>query len=109
MAVPWVLDQLETYAEYVIAQRTLPEQGYLRFFRRKAFFDPGFCALKVTLYVTLDGLEMRHEGHRLGLWRDYHACRQLWGRYRYNQLPDAFFFESYEEQICPRNTVAYRQ
>jgi hypothetical protein len=107
MAVPWVLEQLETYAEYVIAQRTLPEPGYLRFFNRKAYFDPGFRGLEVTLCVTLDGLEMRHEGHRLALWRDYHACRQLWGRYRYSELPDAFLFESYEEEICPRNTVAY--
>jgi len=98
---------LETYAEYVVAQRTLPEQGHLRFFRRKAYFDPGFCGLEVTLCATLDGLEMRHEGHRLGLWRNYHACRQLWGRYRYHELPDAFFFESSEEEICPRNTIAY--
>jgi hypothetical protein len=98
MALPWILERLEDYATCAVAQQGLPARGYLRLLGRKAYFDTRFSGLEVTLYETLNGLEMRHEGQPLALLRDYQAWRQMAFRYRYDEaLPEALFFMSYGE------------
>lgn len=94
---------------YPMMQRTLPKQSCFGWFQRKVYFDPSWSGLEVTLWATLEGLEMRHQETRLGLWRDYHVYRQMWGRCEFDQLPEAFYFEPYQEQSCARNAVAYSQ
>ena len=100
MALPWVLEQLEEYAAYpvdrhvLLDRHVLPQRGYLRLLGRKAYFDPRFNGREVTLYETVDGLEMRHDNQPLALLRDYQAWRQMRYRYRFDEkLPEAFFFE----------------
>lgn len=103
MALPWILERLEDYATYAVGQQVLPARGYLRLLGRNAYFDTRFSGLEVTLYETLNGLEMRHEDQPLALLRDYQAWRQMAYRYRYDEaLPEALFFTSYGE---PRGVV----
>jgi hypothetical protein len=71
----------------------LPAQGYLWLFGRKASFDPALSRREVTLYETLEGLEIRHEGQRLALLRDYQTWRQQYYRYERHTLPVSFAFE----------------
>lgn len=72
----------------------------------RAYFDASWCGLNVTLWETLEGLEIRHHDGVLGLWRDYHTYRRLWKRFVYHQLPDACIFEPCGTEICARNAVA---
>ena len=109
MALPWVLDHLEHYAEVARERRVLPAQGALRLLGRKAAFDPALSGLEVTLYETLEGLEIRYEGQRLALLRDYQNWRQCYFRYARHTLPASFAFEPSGQASCPRNAVAYRQ
>jgi transposase InsO family protein len=102
MALPRVLDQLEDYATIRVGSRVLPHRGYVRLLTRKAYFDPSLCGLEVTLYETVEGLEMRYEDQPVAVLRDYQSFRQLLNRHRFDEeLPDAFFFESYSESTIP--------
>jgi transposase InsO family protein len=95
MALPWVLDRLEEYAAVFVGSQRLSKRGYLRILARNAVFDPNWCGLEVSLYETLEGLEMRREGQPVALLRDYQSWRQMAYRCRFDEkLPETFFFES---------------
>jgi hypothetical protein len=109
MALPWILEHLEHYAEVARERRVLPARGSLRLLGRQAAFDPALCGLEVTLYETLEGLEIRYEGQRLALLRNYQNWRQCYYRYARHLLPARFAFEPSGPASCPRNAVAYQQ
>ena len=46
MALPWVLDCLESYASYEVGRKVIPPTGNIRLFGRDAYLD-----------VTLSGVE----------------------------------------------------
>jgi transposase InsO family protein len=109
MALPWVLEQLERYAQYEMARKVVSPRGCIRLLGRAAFIDTALAGVEVTLHETLEGVEVRMDGHCGYILRDYAALRQLHGSYLRRQLPTTLTFEPYAGGNCPRNAVAYRQ
>ena len=62
MALPWVLDRLESYASYEVGRKVIPPTGNIRLFGRDAYLDVTLGGIEVTFCETLEGLEARVEG-----------------------------------------------
>ena len=105
MALPWVLDQLESYACYEVRCKVIPATGCLRLFGRNAFLGAVLANVEVTFWESLTGLEARVNGQCVVVLREYRTFKQM-AVYRWKQLPPVLSFEPYEQAIGPRIAVA---
>jgi transposase InsO family protein len=105
MALPWVLDRLESYACYEVGRKVIPATGNLRLFGRDAYLDAALGGAEVTFFESLEGLEARLNGQCVAVLRDYRTFKQM-TCYRGHQLPPALYFEPYAPVIYPRIAVA---
>ena len=105
MALPWVLDRLESYACYEVGRKVIPATGNIRLFGRDAYLDATLGGVEVTFCETLEGLEARVDGQCVTLLRGYRDMRQLTS-WQWSQLPPVLYFETQAKAICPRIAVA---
>jgi hypothetical protein len=105
MALPWVLDRLESYASYEVGCKVIPPTGNIRLFGRNAYLDVTLAGVEVTFCETLAGLEARVEGQCVMLLRGYRDMRQL-SSWQWSQLPPVLFFEPQDKAVRPRIAVA---
>jgi transposase InsO family protein len=106
MAVPWVLDHLESYAVYEVSRRVLPPSGCIRMCNRDVYLDTALAGVEVTFFETLEGLEARVDGQCVGLLRGYRDLRKL-PAWEWSRLPSTLYFEpSNGECGSPRIAVA---
>ena len=94
MALPAVLDRLESYACYEIGNKTIPVTGCIRLFNRDAHLA-AMAGREVTLFESLEGLEARVNGECVVL-KNFRMFQQMALRYRQSELPPAFTFEPYK-------------
>lgn len=100
MALPAVLERLESYACYEIGRKIIPKTGNIRLFGREAFLGPDLANLDITFFESLEGLEARHNDQCLAVLRDYRTFRQMLC-YRRCLLPSSFHFEPREPDLSP--------
>ena len=100
MALPWVLERLETYAHYEVVRKVLPPSGCLRLFGREVYVDKVLGGVGVTFCESLAGLEAWVENRCVGLLRDYRRFRQA-SLYRYHKIPETLSFERYDGVHSP--------
>ena len=93
MALPWVLDRLESYASSEVGRKVIPPTGNIRLFGRDAYLGAAFGGVEVTFCETLEGLEARVEGQCVTLLRGYRDMRQL-SSWQWSQLPPVLYFET---------------
>ena len=105
MALPWVLERLESYACYEVGRKVIPATGCIRLFGREASLGAALANVEVTFWESLEGLEARIDGQCVVVLRDYRTFKQM-AVYEWRQLPPALYFEPYERAICPRIAVA---
>jgi transposase InsO family protein len=106
MALPWVLERLETAARYEMGRKRVPASGALQMFRRQVYLDATLGGQEVTMYETLDGLEIRSADQQGYLLRHY---RTWLNRFTWNGgqlLPADLHFEVCGGESCPRIAVA---
>lgn len=101
MALPAVLERLETYACYAIGPKIIPATSKLRLFGRDAHLDRNLANVEVTLFESLAGLEARLGDQCVAILKDYRSFKQMTTHFR-GELPRALYFEPYEPVICPR-------
>jgi hypothetical protein len=106
MALPAVLERLESYACYEIGSKTISATGTIRLLNRDAYVGKMVANTEVTFFETLEGLEARLNGQRMAVLRDYLTFRQIVTRCQRRELPSAFYFEPCMPVICPRIAVA---
>ena len=106
MALPAMLERLESYACYEVRRRSIPATGWIRLFRRDAYVGKMAANKEVTFFETLDGLEARLNGQCVAVLKDYRTFQQMAFTYRDDELPSIFRFEPYAPVICPRIAVA---
>ncbi|HEX2279188.1 MAG TPA: DDE-type integrase/transposase/recombinase, partial [Candidatus Tectomicrobia bacterium] len=87
-----ILDQLESYAVHKLGRQTVNGDGSLRVLGRSAQLDERACGQEVTLYETLQGLEVKTQEERWYLFPDYQRFRQLSCTAPWN-MPASFAFE----------------
>lgn len=104
MALPSVLENLESYACYEIGPKIIPATGTIRLFNRDAHLD-AMAGREVMLFESLEGLEARFNSQRAVL-KHYRTFQQMDAPWRRDELPPAFYFEPCKPVICPRNAVA---
>jgi len=104
-ALPSVLDNLESHADYTIGRRKISLTGCLRLFHRDAYVDTAMAGLVVELHETLDGLEVWVDGRSYYVLSDY---RMYVHQYKHWRVPVAgtFKFEPVGARYCPRIAVA---
>ena len=102
-----LLDRLESFAYYKIAQRIIPADGSIKMFGRKAYLGEHLAGVEVMLVETLDGLEAQVDGQSVGLLRNYRDMRQL-SNWDWRKLQQALYFEKEKWVACPLNVVAYQ-
>jgi transposase InsO family protein len=100
LALPAVLERLESYACYEIGRKTIPATGSIRLFGRDAYLGT-MAGREVTFFESLEGLEARFNGE-CAVLKDYRTFKQMVMHYRQRELPPAFYFEPYKAVICPR-------
>ena len=105
MALPWVLDRLESYAWYEVGRKGIPATGNIRLFGRDAYLGAAFGGVEVTFCETLEGLEARVAGQSVAILRGYRDMRQL-SSWQWSQLPPVLYFETQAQAVCPRIAVA---
>ena len=105
LALPWVLDRLESYACYEVGRKVIPPTGNIRLFGRDAYLDATLGGVEVTFCETLEGLEARVEGQCVTLLRGYRDMRQL-SSWQWSQLPPVLYFETQAKAVCPQIAVA---
>jgi transposase InsO family protein len=105
MAVPWVLEGLESYACYEVGRKVLPPSGCIRLFNRDAYLDVALGGVEVTFCETLEGLEARVASQCVAILRGYRDMRQL-SSWEWSQLPPVLCFETQAKILCPRIAVA---
>jgi len=101
MALPWVLERLERYAQYKMARKVIPPEGCMRLFGRAAYIDASLAGTEVMIYETLEGLEVQRDGQPIALLRGYRRWRHLYWGHKVSKLPSAFYFEPYNGTNCP--------
>jgi hypothetical protein len=109
MALPWVLDQLESSARYEGGHRRVTEAGCLRLWRRHLDLDTALAGQRVTCYEPLEGFEVCRADQQVYWLRD---DRKWLTDYRHQQgqaIPEDLRFEPHDPVECPRIAVAYRQ
>jgi hypothetical protein len=99
MALPSVLENLESYACYEIGRKTIPATGSIRLFGRDAHIGTMCANVEVTLFESLEGLEARFNGQCLAVLKDYRRFKQMSSSYQQNDLPSSLRFEPL---VCPR-------
>ena len=100
MALPAVLERLESYACYEVGRKTIPATGSIRLFGRNAYLGAMWARVEVTFFESLEGLEARLNGQCVAVLRDYRTFKQM-TCYREHLLPPAFYFEPYKPVSCP--------
>jgi len=105
MALPWVLERLESYACYEVGHQVIPATGTIRLFGRDAYLRPALANVEVTFWESLAGLEARIDGQCVVVLRDYRTFKQM-AVYEWRRLPPVLYFEPYEQAIFPRIAVA---
>jgi hypothetical protein len=95
MAMPWVLERLESYACYEVGRKVLPPSGCIRLFNRDAYLDVALGGVEVTFCETLEGLEARVASQCVAILRGYRDMRQL-SSWEWSQLPPVLYFETQE-------------
>jgi hypothetical protein len=105
MALPWVLDRLESYACYEVRRKVIPATGSIRLFGREAYLSVALANVEVTFWERLQGLEARVDEQCVAALRDYRTFQQM-AVYKWRQLPPVLYFEPYEWANCPRIAVA---
>jgi hypothetical protein len=108
LALPDVLDRLESRACYEVRRKVVSPQGHLPLFSRDAYIGMAWSGHEVALVESLEGLEARIEDRCVAVLKDYWAIRKLasWQR---RKLPPILYFEQNTRVTCPRIAVAYRQ
>jgi hypothetical protein len=96
-----ILDQLESYAAYVVGQQEVSTDGCIRVLGRSAQLDARVSEQVVTIYETLRGLQAKTQGGRWYLFPDYQVFRQLSYTAPWN-MPASFSFERQQGYYCPR-------
>jgi hypothetical protein len=86
-----ILDQLESYAVYELGRQTVNMDGSIRVLGRSAQLDESACGQNVTMYETLQGLEVKTQEGRWYLFPDYQRFRQLSFTAPWN-MPASFSF-----------------
>jgi transposase InsO family protein len=109
MALPWVLDQLESYARYEWGHRRVTEAGCLRLLSRHLDLDTALAGQRVTCYETLEGFEVRSADQQVYLLRDYRKWLTDYRHQHGQAIPEDLRFEPHDPVECPRIAVAYRQ
>jgi hypothetical protein len=99
LALPAVLERLESYACYEIGRKTIPATGSIRLFGRDAYLGT-MAGREVTFFESLEGLEARFNGE-CAVLKDYRTFKQMVMHYRQRELPPAFYFEPYKAVIGP--------
>jgi hypothetical protein len=92
MALPAVLERLESCACYATGRKPIPKTGIIRLLGRDAHLGTDLANLEITFFESLEGLEARHNGQCLAVLRDYRTFRQMLC-YRGHLLPPSFHFE----------------
>ena len=105
MALPWVIEQRESYACYEVGRKVIPATGCMRLFGRDAYRDAALGRVEVTFFESLEGVEAQLNGQCVAVLRDYHTFKQTTCS-RGHQLPLALSFEPYTSVISPRIAVA---
>lgn len=100
MALPAVLDRLESYACYEVGRKTIPATGSIRLFGRDAYVGAAWASVEVTLVESLEGLEARLNGQCVAVLRDYRTFKQM-TCYRSHRLPPVLYFEPAVPVTCP--------
>jgi hypothetical protein len=101
-----VLERLETAARYEMGRKRVPASGALQMFRRQVYLDATLGGQEVTMYETLDGLEIRSADQHGYLLRHY---RTWLNRFTWNGgqlLPADLHFEVCGGESCPQIAVA---
>jgi hypothetical protein len=93
MALPAVLDRLESYACYELGRKVIPSTGSIRLFGRNAHIGRVWANVEVTFFESLDGLEVRMNGQCVAVLKNYRSFKQM-APYRWQrELPRALHFE----------------
>ncbi len=100
MALPAVLERLESCACYETGRKSIPKTGIIRLFGRDAHLGTDLANLEITFFESLEGLEARHNGQCLAVLRDYRTFRQMLC-YRGHLLPPSFHFEPCKPSSSP--------
>jgi transposase InsO family protein len=104
-APPSILDQLESYAVYKLGRQTVNIDGSIRVLGRGAQLDENASGQEVTMYETLQGLEVKTQEGRWYLFPDYRRFRQLKCTAPWN-MPASFAFERQQGYYRLLNAVA---
>ena len=70
LALPELLDGLESYACYEVRHKVIPHTGSIRLFGRDAFLGESLAGVDVTFFESLEGLEARLNGQCVAVLRD---------------------------------------
>ena len=100
-----ILDQLERYASYEIGHQTVRMDGSIRVLGRSAQLDARLCGQAVTIYETLQGMEVKTQEGRWYLFPEYRFFRQLKSTAPWN-MPASFAFERQQGYYRPFIAVA---
>ncbi len=100
MALPAVLETLESCARYELGRKTIPPTGCIRLFGRDAFLGEALAKLEITFCESLEGLEAWHNGQCKAVLRDYRTFTHLLA-YRTQLLPSVFYFEPCRPSLSP--------
>jgi hypothetical protein len=100
-----ILDNLESYASYQMGRQMVRMDGSIRVLGRSAQLDGRLYGQEVTIYETLQGMEVKTQEGRWYLFPDYRLFRQLKCTAPWN-MPDGFAFERQQGYYCPRIAVA---
>jgi hypothetical protein len=90
-----VLAHLESDAAYEMGQKVIPATGRIRLFGREAYVGTALANVNVAFWESLEGLEVRHQGHCVAVLREYRTFRQML-LYREEQIPPVLYFEPCE-------------
>ena len=93
LALPSVLDRLESCARHPLGTTSVAVNGCIRVLGRNGYIPKLCYRQKVPLIETLDGLEAETEDGRIYLLRNYRQYRQALFRYRKDVLPFSFRFD----------------
>jgi len=93
LALPSVLDRLESWARHPLGTTSVGLNGCIRVLGRNGYIPQLRYRQKVSLIETLDGLEAETADGRIYLLRHYRWYRQALFRYRTDALPFSFRFE----------------
>jgi transposase InsO family protein len=100
-----ILDNLESYAVYEMGRQTVRMDGSIWVLGRSAQLDARLCGQEVTIYETLQGMEVKTQEGRWYLFPEYRLFRQLKFTAPWN-MPASFAFERQQGYYCPFIAVA---